>query len=126
MRLLLDTHSLIWWNEDSPRLPAPFRKAIQARGNDVFVSSASVWEIALKRRTGRLAFRGRMVEAIARLGFEHLSITAAHAEAVEELPLLHRDPFDRLLVAQAQSEGMILLTVDQKMLQYAPLVLPTL
>lgn len=124
MRLLLDTHSLMWWNEDSPRLPATFRKAIQTRENDVFVSAASVWEIAIKRRTGKLVLEGSICKAVAKLGFEQLQIISSHAEAVEDLPLIHSDPFDRMLIAQAQTEGMVLLTVDEQILRYAPRTLP--
>lgn len=125
MRLLLDTHTFLWWSEDSPQLPRHFRGAISEPTNEVFISAVTVWEIAIKRRTGRLVFSGRVTEAIERLRFQRLPIAISHAEAVEQLPLLHRDPFDRMLVAQAQAEGMILLTVDAKIIAYAPKLLPT-
>jgi PIN domain nuclease of toxin-antitoxin system len=124
MRLLLDTHAFLWWVEDSPRLPKRFRAAIAEPTNDVFVSAVTVWEIAIKRRSGRIVFSGRIAEEIRRQGFQPLSIALGHAEAVEDLPVFHRDPFDRTLVAQAMAEQMILLTVDAPILKYAPNVLP--
>ena len=124
MRLLLDTHAFLWWVEDSPRLPKRFRAAIAEPTNDVFVSAVTVWEIAIKRRSGRIVFSGRIAEEIRRQGFQPLSIALGHAEAVEDLPVFHRDPFDRMLVAQAMAEQMILLTVDAPILKYAPNVLP--
>jgi PIN domain nuclease of toxin-antitoxin system len=124
VRLLLDTHTFLWWVEDSPRLPKRFRAVIAGPTNDVFVSAATVWEIAIKRRTGRLVFSGSIVEEISAQGFQSMAIALDHAEAAEHLPLLHRDPFDRMLVAQAMAEGMILLTVDAKIMKYAPKLLP--
>jgi PIN domain nuclease of toxin-antitoxin system len=125
MRLLLDTHTFLWWVEDSPRLPKRFRAAIAEPTNDVFVSAVTVWEIAIKGRSGRIVFSGRIAEEIRRQGFQPLSIALGHAEAVEDLPVFHRDPFDRMLVAQAMAEEMILLTVDAQIVKYAPNVLPT-
>lgn len=125
MRLLLDTHTFLWWTEDSPRLPKRFRAAIAERTNDVFVSAVTVWEIAVKRRAGRIAFAGEIAEEIKKQGFQALPIAVQHAEAVEHLPVLHRDPFDRMLVAQAMAEGMTLLTVDAQIIKYAPKLLST-
>ena len=125
MRLLLDTHTFLWWTEDSPRLPKRFRAAIAERGNDVFVSAVTVWEIAIKRRTGRILFSGGIAEEIRSQGSQPLSIALEHVEAVEHLPVLHRDPFDRMLVAQAMVEGMTLLTVDAQMIGYTPKLLPS-
>ena len=125
MRMLLDTHTFLWWVGDSPRLPKRFRAAIAEPANDVFVSAVTVWEIAIKRRTGKISFSGGIVDEIRSQGFEPLAIVVAHAEAVERMPVLHRDPFDRMLVAQAMAEGMILLTVDAEIIKYAPNLLPT-
>lgn len=125
MRLLLDTHTFLWWVENSARLPKRFRDAIAEPANDVFVSAVTVWEIAIKRRTGRIILSGGIVEEIRSHGFQPLPIAVGHAEAVEQLPVIHRDPFDRMLVAQAMSEGLILLTVDAQMVQYAPNLLLT-
>lgn len=123
MRLLLDTHTFLWWVEDSPRLPKRFRAAIAEPENDVFVSSVTVWEIAIKKRTGRIILSGGIVEEIRSHGFQPLPITVGHAEAVEQLPAIHRDPFDRMLVAQAIAEGLVLLSVDSQTLKYAANVL---
>jgi PIN domain nuclease of toxin-antitoxin system len=120
MRLLLDTHTFLWWVEDSPRLPRRFHAAIAEPANDVFVSAVTVWEIAIKRRTGRIAFSGGIVEEIRSHGFQPLPIALGHTEAVEDLPVFHRDPFDRMLVAQAMVEEIILLTVDAQIIKYAP------
>lgn len=124
MRLLLDTHTFLWWVEDSPRLPKRFRVAIAEPKNEVFISAVTVWEIAIKRRSGRLVFSGRILGEIREQGFQALAIALDHAEAAEHLPLLHRDPFDRMLVAQAMAEEMILLTVDAQIMKYAPKLLP--
>ncbi len=86
--------------------------------NDVFVSVASVWEIAIKRATGKLAFAAPIVETVERLGFELLPITAAHAEHAGGLPRHHNDPFDRLIIAQAYLEQMVLGTQDEMMRPY--------
>jgi PIN domain nuclease of toxin-antitoxin system len=123
MRLLLDTHTFLWWIQDSPRLPKRFRSAIAERTNDVFVSAVSVWEIAIKRRTGKIALSGEIVEEIRSHGFQPLPIGIEHAEAVEHLPIFHRDPFDRMLIVQAMAEGMILLSVDAQVVKYAPKLL---
>jgi PIN domain nuclease of toxin-antitoxin system len=118
MRLLLDTHTFLWWVEDSPRLPRRFRLAIAEPTNDVFVSAVSVWEIAIKRRTGRISLSGGIFDEIESHGFLPLPIAVEHAEAVEQLPVIHRDPFDRILVAQAMTEGLILLSVDTDIVKY--------
>jgi PIN domain nuclease of toxin-antitoxin system len=125
MRLLLDTHTFLWWLENSPRLPRRFHAAVAEPANHVFVSAVTVWEIAIKRRTGRIVFSGGIAEEIRSQGFQPLPIAIQHAEAVEQLPIFHRDPFDRMLVAQAMAEEMILLTVDAQIIKYAPNLLPT-
>lgn len=125
MRLLLDTHTLLWWNSDAPQLPQAFRAAISDPTNTVFVSAASIWEVAIKRRTGKLAFPGELSRAIEKLGFQPLAISITHAEATERLPLFHGDPFDRMLVAQSQVEDLVLLTVDKQVMRYSPRLLAT-
>ena len=92
-------------------------------GNDIFVSVASVWEIAIKRATGKLTFAAPIVGTVEAIGFELLPITASHAEHAGGLPLHHRDPFDRLLIAQAMLEGLVLATADPAMRPYG---VPTL
>ena len=118
MRLLLDTHVFLWWNWADPRLPVAMRAAVASPANEVFVSAASVWEIAIKRATGKLAFMQPIALAIEGHGFSRLAISVEHAEWAGRLPTLHRDPFDRLLVAQAQLEGLTLVTVDEEILRY--------
>jgi PIN domain nuclease of toxin-antitoxin system len=118
MDLLLDTRAFLWWDSDLPGLGAAARSAISEPSNTVFVSAASIWEIAIKRRAGRLPFEGSPAANVARNGFLPLPITPQHAERAGGLPLLHADPFDRMLIAQAQIEGMTLVTVDEKIRLY--------
>lgn len=117
MSLLLDTHALLWWLAEEP-----MDEAATARIGDpstvTLVSAASVWEIAIKRAKGRLGFDGSIVAEVSDAGFELLPISAEHAEAAGSLPLHHADPFDRLLVAQAQLEGLTLVTRDDVLDQY--------
>ncbi|PWT75265.1 MAG: PIN domain nuclease [Proteobacteria bacterium] len=119
MRLLLDTRAFLWWDTHDTRLPDTHRLAIESPRNEVFVSAATVWEIAIKRSSGKLAFGMSVAKAIEQHRFISLPITVDHAEGAGSLPQLHRDPFDRLLVAQAQLEGLILVTVDDQILRYA-------
>jgi PIN domain nuclease of toxin-antitoxin system len=118
MNLLLDTHAFLWWDSSDSRLPKAFRSAIASPGNQVFVSAATAWEIAIKRASGKLAYEGPVVKAIEAHGFLSLAVSVEHAEWAGSLPQLHRDPFDRLLVAQAQLEGLILVSVDEQILRY--------
>lgn len=118
MKLLLDTHAFLWWDLSDARLPEEFRAAIASPGNEVFVSAATVWEIAVKRGSGKLTFSGPVATAIEKQGFSALPIIVEHVERAGSLPSLHRDPFDRLLVAQAQLEGLTLVTVDDQILRY--------
>jgi PIN domain nuclease of toxin-antitoxin system len=112
VRLLLDTHAFLCWRGDDPRLGELEREAIRDGQNDVFLSAASVWEIVIKQSLGRLRIPEPASTAVARLGFEPLAVSFAHAEATALLPPLHRDPFDRLLIAQARTEGLALVTRD--------------
>ncbi len=113
MDLLLDTHVFIWWDAASPDLAAACRSAIADPSNRVFVSAASVWEIGIKRRTGKLAFSGSAVEAVRKNGFLELPILGRDAELAAELDWKHADPFDRLLVAQARVGSLTLATADK-------------
>jgi PIN domain nuclease of toxin-antitoxin system len=118
MRLLLDTHVFLWWDRNDSRLPAAFRDAIGLPENEVFVSAGSAWEIAIKRTSGKLEAGASAAATIRRHGFISLSVTVEHAEWAGSLPILHRDPFDRLLVAQAHLEGLVLVSVDEQILRY--------
>lgn len=122
MRLLLDTHLFLWCVTDSPRLNTEARRSIVS-ADEVYVSAASIWEAAIKAGLGRLQGDvARLAEAIRDSGFLELPVTALHAARVAELPSHHRDPFDRLLVAQAMTEPLILLTADAALLPYSDLV----
>lgn len=118
MTLLLDTHVFLWWEADDTQMPAHLHAAILSPANRVYVSAVSVWEIAIKRASGKLVFRASASKAIQRHNFTALPITAEHAEWAGSLPALHRDPFDRLLVAQAHLEGLTLVTLDDQILRY--------
>jgi PIN domain nuclease of toxin-antitoxin system len=124
LRLLLDTHAFLWVLDAPQRLPAWIRAAIEDGENEVFVSAASAWEIAIKQSLGKLpASRADPLEALRRAGLTELPITVEHARATRSLPPFHRDPFDRMLVAQAQSEGLSLVSRDPAMRRYQVAVL---
>ena len=118
MRLLIDTHILLWWDRQLRRLSRPLRAAIEDEANDIFVSAASIWEIAIKRAIGKLSFCHSIVDAVSEFGFEILSVTGSHAEHAGGLPRHHNDPFDRLIIAQAYLEGMTIGTKDRQMQPY--------
>ena len=124
-RLLLDTHLVLWWLADDLRLPAGLMERVQAPGTEVFVSQASLWEMAIKRSLGRLHVDLPELERqIPLQGFQWLPISNAHLLAVAELPAEanHRDPFDRLLVCQSRVEPMLLLSVDRQLQRYGSTV----
>lgn len=112
MDLLLDTHVLLWWDQGDTRLSPQARRAIADARNRVYVSAASPWEIAIKARKGKLRFTGSPVALIDANGFLPLAISPVHAEAAGTLPWTHRDPFDRVLVVQAQREQLVLVHAD--------------
>lgn len=119
--LLLDTHLLLWAALDDARLPPGARTLIEDPGHDLLFSAASIWEVVMKAGLGRADFtldarvlRGGLMAA----GYRELPITAEHAVALMRLPTLHRDPFDRILLAQAETEGATLLTADRALGQY--------
>jgi PIN domain nuclease of toxin-antitoxin system len=122
MRLLLDTQVFIWAVTDDKRLTAKARKTMR-EATHIYVSAASIWEIAIKSRLGKLDGEpGLFVQAVEESGFDPLPVSLSHAAAVHALPLHHHDPFDRLLVAQAVTEPLILLTADRLLLHYSELV----
>ncbi len=127
MNLLLDTHVLLWWVFDEPRLSASARDAVADSDNRVFVSSASGWEIATKQRIGKLPGYEGMVQALPRLlrraDFDELPIRLDHALRAGSLPGPHRDPFDRILIAQAQVEGLAVMTADPVFARYGATVI---
>ena len=113
MNLLLDTHALLWWWADEP-LDDAATSRISASGTLVAVSAASLWEIAVKSGVGKLSIDGSTVDNVAASGFLPLPISLAHAERAGQLPRHHRDPFDRMLVAQAQIERLTIVTRDPR------------
>ena len=119
MNLLLDTHALIWSLENNPTLAEEARKAIIDGRNMVFVSAASVWEISIKRALGKLEAPDNLLQEIEGHRFTLLDMTARHADTAGRLPEIHADPFDRMLVAQAQLEKLVLVTRDDFIPQYA-------
>jgi PIN domain nuclease of toxin-antitoxin system len=124
MRLLLDTNVLLWWATEESRLSTSARAAIGDTANWVAVSAASIWELAIKRATGKLPSADSLAEDVAEYGLQALPVTQEHAWAAGRLPLHHRDPFDRMLVAQAQLEGLTLVTRDRKLARYQVAILP--
>lgn len=122
MTVLLDTHILLWWLMDHPMLSARARRIISAQGTVVFVSAATAWEIAIKKAAGKLSVPDEFETVLEQNRFEPMPITVQHALAAGSLPRHHDDPFDRMLVAQAQQEGVTLITHDQRLAQYGDCV----
>lgn len=116
--LLLDTHVLLWANEAPERLSSQVVIALEDPTSHLLVSSVSVAEIEIKRRLGKLAMEHSCQTLVSRLDASWLDLTAAHAMGLRALPLLHADPFDRLLIAQAITEDCVLVTTDSKILAY--------
>lgn len=120
--LLLDTHIFLWWLADSRRLTKRLRTQIASTDQDVYVSAVSVWEIAIKVAIGKLELPGvdlaRLNELIGACAFRELPITARHAASVSTLPMVHADPFDRLLIAQARAENAMLVSTDGVFARY--------
>ncbi len=118
MRLLLDTNALLWLISDNPTLDPMVREAVNDPANEVFVSVASVWEISIKRSLGKLDAPENLISQIEDSDYIPLLANFDHAERAGRLPLHHRDPFDRMLVAQAQVEDLVLVTRDRYMPRY--------
>lgn len=118
MRLLLDTHVYLWARLGSARLPQRFAAAILSPQNTKYVSAVSLAEIAVKTTIGKLPLAAGASLELENTGYDPLDFTAAHAQSLAQLPLYHRDPFDRMLLAQAISENLVFLTVDEKCRQY--------
>jgi PIN domain nuclease of toxin-antitoxin system len=117
-RLLLDTHVFLWWLNDDPALGKRVRSEIRDGRNQVYVSAASAWEISIKRALGKLQAPGDIESVVEDERFITLNISLRHGEQAGKLPPFHRDPFDRMLIAQAQSDGLILVTADDQFEQY--------
>ena len=121
MRILIDTHILLWCLEDSPKLTAVARRLIEDPDNEIYVSKATAWEIEIKRMLGKLTIADDFMERIEE-GFSWLPIELRHIKELRTLASIHRDPFDRMLVAQAKCESMTLLSHDDDLPQYGDFV----
>ncbi len=122
MNVLLDTHAFLWWIDNNPKLSSRAREIISDAGNAIFLSAVSGWEIAIKTRLGKLTLPGDLerfiADQLAANAFSGLPIQLSHALHVYTLPAIHRDPFDRILVAQSQLEDMPILTADLQIAKY--------
>jgi len=118
MEILLDTHMLLWWLADDSRLSKKARALMADPTNMITVSAATAWEIAVKQALGKMTMDGALEQEVRGQGFAMLPVTFAHAAETLTLPAIHRDPFDRMLVAQARVENLPLLTVDPHILHY--------
>lgn len=124
MRLLLDTNAFLWALDDTERLTPATRSLLANEENDLFVSMASLWEIGIKVGAGKLTAQPDWEDHLSRMGAALLPIQMEHAREISRLPQLHRDPFDRMLVAQARVENLILVTADKHLAEYDVTVLP--
>ena len=122
MSLLLDTNVVLWWLADDPSLTEEIKERLD-REPDVYVSAATIWEVAIKQALGKISAPADVAERARDSGFRELPIGFAHAAAAGRLPMIHRDPFDRMLVAQARGEGLTLVTRDPFCQQYDVAVL---
>ena len=118
MRLLLDTRTFLCWVSDWDEIDETTRDAIADPANEVLVSAVSGWEIAVKKAQGQLVAPDNMSAVVAEKHFKHLPLTFEHVERAAVLPMHHRDPFDRMLIAQAQTEGLVLVTGDERIRLY--------
>jgi PIN domain nuclease of toxin-antitoxin system len=111
-RVLVDTHAFLWWLANDSALGDFSKDLLREPRNEVYVSAASIWEISIKSRLGKLKAPSEIDSIVEDEGFIGLPISLYHGRSAGQLPLIHRDPFDRMLVAQAQSEGLVILTAD--------------
>ncbi len=114
---LLDSNVLLWLNLDPGRVPAGVIAELDA-AEAVYFSAASAWELAIKQSLGKLRMSGSISAFVGRAGFLELAVTTKYAEAAAQLPMHHRDPFDRVIVAQAMSEGLVMITADRRLAKY--------
>lgn len=118
MRLLLDTHALLWWLDSPERLTSAATAAIENTRNEVAVSAVNAIEISIKTALGKMTAPGDLEEQIVANAFTELALTVQHGAALRELPLYHRDPFDRMLIAQARCDGLTVITADRRFAAY--------
>lgn len=118
MKYLLDTHVVLWWLIEPQTIAAKARTIILNRNNKIFISSVSFWEMVVKENLGRLTLPQNMIELLKNEGFEMLPFVYEEAFAIIDLPDIHQDPFDRMLIAQAKYNDLVFITRDQKLLKY--------
>ncbi len=118
MRYLLDTHVVLWWLTEPKKIHMKAQKIIRDRSNEILISSASFWEIAIKKSIGRLTMPHNLLETIAMEGFKILPIMPEECIGVADLPLFHADPFDRLLILQAKLYDLVIITRDAQIAEY--------
>ncbi|HEX6871124.1 MAG TPA: type II toxin-antitoxin system VapC family toxin [Micromonosporaceae bacterium] len=123
MTLLLDTHVVLWWLNDDPTLPADIKSRLDTEP-EVYVSAVTTWEVCIKQAIGKLHSAADLAESIRNAGFDELPINMRHTIIAGRLPRHHRDPFDRLLIAQAQLEGLTLVSRDGEISKYKVALLP--
>jgi PIN domain nuclease of toxin-antitoxin system len=126
VKLLLDTHILLWSAGQPDKLSARAKSLLLDPSNSLYFSSASIWEIVIKRGLARDDFKVDPVRLLKQLvinGYEEVAVSSDHTLAVDTLPVLHKDPFDRILIAQARTEGMVLLTADEQVMSYGDAVM---
>lgn len=118
MDVLLDTHIVLWWLNDDIKLSDSHREIISNVNNLCYISTATIWEISIKSKLGKLKIAANYIDELKKEGFLELPINWVHSNQVIKLPLLHTDPFDRLLIAQSQIENITLLTIDKNIKKY--------
>ena len=121
MQYLLDTHIILWWLTEPEKISPKARKIISDKNNIIYTSSVSYWEMAIKKSIGRLTLPNNILEILLNEGFKMLPLTPEESLGVADLPLLHQDPFDRMLVIQAKLHDLVLITQDKKIMDY-PLI----
>ncbi len=118
MNVLLDTHSLLWWLNDDPELSRQAFNVISNGENVIFISVVSIWEIRIKEAIGKIDIPSNFKEILDKQPFETLSIASEHAHFIKKLPLIHKDPFDRMLIAQSKIEKLTIITRDSFFTKY--------
>jgi PIN domain nuclease of toxin-antitoxin system len=118
MKYLLDTHVILWWISEPEQISSKARKIISDKNIKVLISSVSIWEMSIKKSLGRLSFPSNLIQVLESEGFEMLPMNGIEAISIAELPLIHQDPFDRMLVMQAKINDLVLITRDAKIIKY--------
>lgn len=118
MRYLLDTHIILWWLSEPDKISKKIKHVIDDRHNKIFLSSVSFWEMAIKQSLGRLTIPKNVLEVLASEGFEMLPLTPEEGLSVSDLPFIHNDPFDRMLIIQAKMNNLVFITQDSKISEY--------